>query len=156
MASFQADLSGLAGGAAVVFASGFLTPDDNKGGPAFGLFAALPNGQVVALPQGKGRWAVSAAMEADGDVPNSFELAQNYPNPFNPSTTITFALPTASNVNLRVYNLLGQEVITLLDGAKEAGFHSIDFDASELASGVYFYRIETDNNVETKKMMLVK
>ncbi len=155
VASFVADLNGLKGGAAVVFASGFLDPSANNDGPAFGLFAALPNGTVVELPAYAGGYA--KANEVAGDlVPNTFALDQNYPNPFNPTTTIAFTLPEPGNVSLKVYNMLGQTVTTLVDGPKPAGRHEVDFDAGSLASGVYFYRIESTEGSETKKMMLLK
>ncbi|KAA3636670.1 MAG: T9SS C-terminal target domain-containing protein [Calditrichaeota bacterium] len=89
-------------------------------------------------------------------IPETFALMQNYPNPFNPSTQISFALPNASNVNLSVYNVLGQKVMTLVDGQMEAGTHNFEFDGSSLSSGMYFYRILTDNFTETKKMVMLK
>jgi hypothetical protein len=94
---------------------------------------------------------------ADNTVPFKYSLDQNYPNPFNPSTAIKFSLPAAENVNLNVYNLLGQRVATLVSNQQfTAGVHTVNFDASRLASGVYFYRLETDGFTATKKMMLVK
>lgn len=156
VASFNADLSGLAGGAAVVFASGFLSPDNDNNGPAFGLFAALPNGAVAELPAiGPARTPVSASL-GNGSLPTEFSLAQNYPNPFNPTTVISFALPTASSVTLSIYNVLGQEVSTLLNTTLPAGEHQVEFDASSYASGVYFYRLSADSFSDTRKMMLVK
>jgi hypothetical protein len=85
-----------------------------------------------------------------------FELAQNYPNPFNPSTTIKFSIPQSSVVSLKVFNALGQEVKTLVNGYKEAGYHSVYFDASELNSGIYFYRIEAGEFTEVRKMTLIR
>lgn len=89
-------------------------------------------------------------------IPEEFGLYQNYPNPFNPATTIRFALPEASNVELVVYDMLGREVETLVDGYKEAGYHEVVFDAGNLASGTYIYRIHIGNFMETKRLMLVK
>ncbi len=89
-------------------------------------------------------------------IPQSFTLSQNYPNPFNPTTTIEFSLPQSANVTLKVFNILGQEVATLLNGVQRAGKYTIRFDASRLASGVYLYRLQADNFVETKKLMLLK
>jgi Secretion system C-terminal sorting domain len=89
-------------------------------------------------------------------VPNQYTLYQNYPNPFNPTTTIKFNLPQAAEVNLTVYNILGEKVMTLANGMLEAGFHSVEFNASNLASGTYIYRLQASNFVETKKMMLIK
>ncbi len=85
-----------------------------------------------------------------------YELQQNYPNPFNPTTTIKFKLAKAGNVNLYVYNVLGQKVKTLVDESMFAGEHSVRFDASGLASGLYFYRLETNSFSQIKKMLLVK
>lgn len=90
------------------------------------------------------------------EVPNNFFLSQNYPNPFNPTTNIKFGLPKAGVVKLVVFDILGREVATLLNEFKPAGQFVADFDASMLSSGVYFYRIESGDFVETKKMLLVK
>lgn len=95
-------------------------------------------------------------IEHNPQVPESFSLEQNYPNPFNPTTTITFDLPVQSDVNLTVYNTLGQEVTTLINEVKQAGRHHIVFDASNLPSGVYIYRINAGLYTGTKKMVLVK
>ena len=94
---------------------------------------------------------------AGGDaLPGEFSLSQNYPNPFNPSTTFEFALPTPSHVNLTVFNVLGQKVETVINENLGAGVHSYDWYASAVSSGVYFYRLTTDENTETRKMMLLK
>ncbi len=85
-----------------------------------------------------------------------FELSQNYPNPFNPITRITFEIPAASYVKLKVFDLLGKEVATLLNEVRQAGNYKVNFNASHLSSGIYFYRLETDNKVEIKKMTLLK
>jgi TctA family transporter len=85
-----------------------------------------------------------------------FALEQNYPNPFNPTTTINFSLAKASNVKLTVYNILGQQIRTVVDTRMNAGQQSIVFDASKLASGVYFYRLEAGDFSAVKKMLLLK
>jgi hypothetical protein len=90
------------------------------------------------------------------DVPLGYALAQNYPNPFNPATTIDFALGKASNVKLTIYNLLGQKVATLIDAPLGAGPHSVRFTATNLSTGVYFYRLEAGSFKENKKMLLLK
>ena len=93
----------------------------------------------------------------DNIVPNEFYVDQNYPNPFNPSTTISFGLPKESFVDLRVYNVLGQEVAVLISNQiRKAGSQQVKFDASAFASGTYIYRLKTDNQVVTKKMILMK
>jgi len=89
-------------------------------------------------------------------VPQQFELSQNYPNPFNPSTTINFSLPKQTHLKINIYNMLGELVKTVSDGLYEAGFYNIFFNASELSSGTYIYRLESDSFVETKKMLLIK
>ncbi len=92
-----------------------------------------------------------------GNVPAKYELMQNYPNPFNPSTNILFNLPKKSNVSLSIYDISGKEVATLLSGDYESGEHSVTWDGSAVASGVYFYKlIASDGFTETKKMILVK
>jgi len=95
-------------------------------------------------------------IEDNGVSPEAFELKQNYPNPFNPSTTIIFNLPKTSDVRLVIFNVLGQEVGTLVDDKLAAGKYDIKFEASSLAAGLYFYRIQAGDFVETKKMLLVK
>ncbi len=89
-------------------------------------------------------------------LPESYELSQNYPNPFNPATTIEFALPQATNVSLRVFNIKGGEVAVLTQGFHAAGGYSITFDASRLASGVYLYKLQAGTFTATRKMLLVK
>jgi hypothetical protein len=92
----------------------------------------------------------------DNNIPTEFSLAQNYPNPFNPSTTITFSIPNEQLVSLKVFNSLGEEVANLVNENKPIGNYSVSFDASELPSGVYFYKISAGNFVETKKMILLR
>lgn len=90
------------------------------------------------------------------NIPQEIRLDQNYPNPFNPTTNIQFALPEASNIELTVYDMLGRQVSELFSGRKSAGFHTVTFDASNLASGVYLYRLQIGAQVMTKKMLLLK
>ena len=90
------------------------------------------------------------------EVPERFLLQQNYPNPFNPSTTISWQLAVGSEVKLTVYNVTGEKIAILVNERQPAGSHSVRFDASGLASGVYLYRLETDQFVETKKMVLMR
>jgi hypothetical protein len=91
-----------------------------------------------------------------GAIPKLFTLNQNYPNPFNPSTTISFSIPQGTRVSLKVYNILGQEVATLVEDYKQAGDYSVQFNASKLASGVYFYRLQANDFAQTKKLLLLK
>jgi hypothetical protein len=89
-------------------------------------------------------------------LPKEFSLSQNYPNPFNPTTTIRYALPKAAHVTLRVFDILGREVATLVNADQEAGFKSISFDAGAFASGVYLYKVEAGTFIDVKKMVVLK
>jgi hypothetical protein len=90
------------------------------------------------------------------EIPTEFVLKQNYPNPFNPSTTITFSIPNEDLVSLKVFNSLGEEVAEIINETKATGNYSVSFDAGELTSGVYFYKISAGNFIQTRKMILVK
>jgi hypothetical protein len=236
--SFIAPLAGLGGGSAAVFASGFLNPAGNQNGAGFGLFVALANGNVVELSPGvvpvelnsftanvngtdvtlkwstatelnnngfevqkqsagefvtigfvkgkgttsevqnysftdsklsvgkyayrlkqvdfDGSFEYSNVVNVDLTAPTVFALEQNYPNPFNPSTTITYSIPQNSFVTIKVYDIIGNEVATLVNQTQSAGKYDIRFDASNLGTGVYLYSIKTDNFTSTKKMILMK
>ena len=91
-----------------------------------------------------------------GEIPAEFKLLQNYPNPFNPATNIQFMLPKAEMVKLRIFDILGNEVTVLVDGFKQAGTYIVTFDASQYATGIYFYTLEAGSFRQTKKMLLVK
>jgi len=88
--------------------------------------------------------------------PNKYQLIQNYPNPFNPSTTINYQIPERSFVMLKVYDVLGSEITTLVNEEKPVGSYEVEFDAMSLPSGIYFYRLQAGSFVETKKMVLMK
>lgn len=103
-----------------------------------------------------GKFSYSNAIEVQLDIPTKFELAQNFPNPFNPSTTIQYSLPKSGLVNLSIFNLLGEKVKELVNEQKEPGTYTVNFNASNLNSGLYFYKIETDGFIQTRKMMLLK
>jgi hypothetical protein len=90
------------------------------------------------------------------NIPDQFSLSQNYPNPFNPTTTINFSIPKSGFVTLKVFDVLGREVSTLVNETRVAGNYSVDFDGSRLSSGVYFYRIQAGDFISIKKMMLTK
>jgi hypothetical protein len=151
VASYTADLSGLAGGAAVVFASGFLSPDNDQDGAAFGLFAALPTGDVAVFAQ------VVTSIESAGEfAPSHFSLEQNYPNPFNPETNIEFSIPSNQNVTLTVFDVTGRQVAELVNENLAAGRYNFNFDARMLSSGVYFYRLQTENFTQIRRMTLLK
>jgi hypothetical protein len=100
-----------------------------------------------------------AAMGVDDEInliPIAFSFDQNYPNPFNPATTITYAVPQNSFISLRVFDILGNEVQTLVNETKSAGTYTVSFDAASVPSGVYFYSLEAGNFISTKKMVLIK
>jgi len=90
------------------------------------------------------------------DLPKTYSLKQNYPNPFNPSTVISYALPNNAYVTLKVFDVLGNEVASLVNEEKSAGNYTVEFNASGLSSGIYFYRIQTESFVDTKKLILLK
>jgi hypothetical protein len=112
-------------------------------------------GDLNWFPSQKAQWLLTDVELVD-QLPQGFSLTQNYPNPFNPSTTIEFSLPKQSKVTLTVYNLLGQEVATLVSATLGAGRYSTQFDASKLSSGIYVYRLTADNFMKASKMMLIK
>jgi hypothetical protein len=92
----------------------------------------------------------------DANISYSFQLEQNYPNPFNPSTTISYSIPKAGHVSLKVYDMLGSEVATLIHENKSKGFYEVNFDASKLFSGVYIYQLRVNDYISSKKMILLK
>ncbi len=135
--------------------NGGSTPLDNEG--AFGqnhLFILSDQPAGIVLNNQFGNFTGVETIE--DLVPMVYELGQNYPNPFNPSTTIRFSIPEAGLVTLKVYNLLGQEVATLLNNEQASGVYEATFDASKLSSGIYFYTLEAKNFTSTKKMVLLK
>jgi len=104
--------------------------------------------------------AVSAELQVEKDIksinPTEYYLSQNYPNPFNPVTKISFDIPNDAKVKLIVYDLLGREIKSIVNNVLTTGRYTFEFDGSNLASGVYFYRIEAGDFKQVKKMMLVK
>ena len=118
------------------------------GGQTYYLAGALING----IQYGK----ITDVGAGPKETPTVFGLDQNYPNPFNPSTTIRYGLPHKSQVSLMVYNTLGQQVALLVQGEQEAGYHEVKFDAQNLPSGVYFYRLQAGTFVETRKLLLLR
>ena len=96
------------------------------------------------------------SVSSKNNIPLAFELEQNYPNPFNPTTVIGYQLPVTGNVTLKIYDLLGREITTLVNETKEAGSYEVKFDAKQLSSGVYFYQLKTSSSVITKKLMVVR
>jgi len=105
-----------------------------------------------------GTYEYSDEVEVEVEVngPLTFSLEQNYPNPFNPSTNINYSVPETGSIKLSIYSVIGEQVAVLVDEIVQAGFNEVTFDASNLPSGAYFYRLQTGSFVETKKMMLLK
>ena len=103
-----------------------------------------------------GTVSYSHEVEVEVTSPKEFALFQNYPNPFNPSTTIKFALPEKTNVELSVYNSLGEKVADVLRGEFSEGYHEVEFTASDLSSGIYFYRLGSQKFISVKKMIIIK
>ncbi|MGC8898731.1 MAG: C25 family cysteine peptidase [Bacteroidota bacterium] len=131
----------------------FLAESNNLfGDPSMIMWTSTPSGSV-AEKQGLSKGELESTSE---NIPKEFALSQNYPNPFNPSTTIHFALPVDSHVTLKVYDMLGREVMTLVDGYQNAGYHEVKFDGTRFSSGIYIYRLTADNFVSVKKMLMLK
>jgi len=99
---------------------------------------------------------ITGIVTNSNEIPSEYRLSQSYPNPFNPSTNIKYSVPENGFVKLSVYNLVGEEVIVLVNETVDAGFYEIEFDAAYLPSGIYFYRLQTSNFIQTKKMVLMK
>jgi Concanavalin A-like lectin/glucanases superfamily/Secretion system C-terminal sorting domain len=95
-------------------------------------------------------------VENENKLPETFSLSQNYPNPFNPSTTIKYSLPFSGFVTIKVYDVLGNEITTLVNEDEPSGNHSVQFNATSFSSGLYFYSLQSGNFIETKKMLLLK
>lgn len=126
--------------------------NDKSGGihnPKYIITAMKGAMSILGIP-------VGISEDENGVIPTTYALQQNYPNPFNPSTTIKFSIPKAGNVKLTVYDILGKEVSTLVNNFLNAGEYNFQFNASNLASGIYLYRLESTNFVKTNKMLLMK
>ncbi|MDR3628480.1 MAG: T9SS type A sorting domain-containing protein, partial [Ignavibacteriaceae bacterium] len=117
------------------------------------LFAGSVDGTIWKRPLSE---MISGTAELNYIIPNSFSLKQNYPNPFNPSTVISYAIPKASLVTIKVYDVLGKEIRSLVNEEKSAGNYSIQFNGDNLASGIYFYQMKSENFVQTRKLILMK
>jgi hypothetical protein len=112
------------------------------------------------FPDKKKQWEnwvkTGVEKEENNNIPVAFKLKQNYPNPFNPKTQIDFSLAKSGSVSLKVYNVLGREIATLINKELGAGSYKVNFDANGLSSGIYFYRLEAGGFTSVKKMMLMK
>jgi len=118
------------------------------------------NGYFFAGTDGAGVWKRLVPMTSVNNevhfVPKTLSLLQNYPNPFNPTTTIRYALPSSSHVKVTIHDILGREIATLVNEEQSAGWKEVQWNAKEVSSGIYFYKLQVDNFVETKKMLVVK
>jgi hypothetical protein len=114
-------------------------------------YTTLPNVRLIMNPG-----PPLGITQNGNEIPSKYELAQNYPNPFNPTTKINFAIPKQGMVTLKVYDVLGREVANLVNEVKTAGNYIVDFDASALSSGVYFYKLDVNGFSDVKRMMLIK
>ncbi len=134
-------------------------PDDTVSTVSFSVFSKLDPTKSVAGTFDVAMYVEGGLDATDGSgglLPDRFAVDQNYPNPFNPSTSISFNLPTASSVTFEVFDILGRSVDLRDLGFRSSGQHVVEYDASALASGVYFYRIQTEYAAEAKKMILLK
>jgi hypothetical protein len=117
----------------------------------------IPGRSVQFVLLEPGNQAVSVQDDEPGGIPPQFELHQNFPNPFNPRTAISYSLPHESHVTLKVFDVLGREIITLLrQERRPAGRHEISLEMDDLPSGAYLYRLQTESSAATKMMLLVK
>ncbi len=139
-----------------------------------GGIGGFPLGDLNWFPDKKAKWSAQRIAEYDKindalnkgnlvtavhnqvNLPVEFQLKQNYPNPFNPSTTIVFSLPKSANTSLKIFDILGREVEILVEGYITSGMHEVKFNAADLASGVYFYKLKSGDFTEVKKMLLMK
>ena len=129
--------------------------------PVFDINYHQPTQKLVAGTHGRSLFEIDLTGLTDVNqnadvIVNNCTLYQNYPNPFNPSTTITFTIAQKEFVTMKIYDVLGNEVVILLDEEKPAGSHTVEFDASKLASGTYFYKLQVGNNIQARKMLLLK
>jgi hypothetical protein len=119
-----------------------ITPYQHNDNP--GIFCFYYSGLTTSVDENK------------KNINNTFNLSQNYPNPFNPITTINYSIPKQSHVTIKIFDVLGNELTTLINEEKFAGNYSVKFNASAFSSGVYFYRMESGSYIQTKKLILIK
>jgi len=144
----------------------FYNPNINSLGEAFNLDSLSSAGIFGYMKKITNLWAdpslklkYDITLDAEGivsEIPNDYVLSQNYPNPFNPTTNIKFRISEYECVSLKVYDVLGSEIVTLVNQEKSAGNYKVEFDGANLTNGIYFYQLRAGNSVETKKMLLLK
>ena len=139
----------------------FTLPTNESWYAVFSNEQSLVLSQVLEVHAQLYHSSAGIAIEPQTEFPSQFILYSNYPNPFNSSTTIRYGLPDPANVKVKIYDILGREVVTLLSEDKPAGYHQMIWDGKsarglEVASGLYFYRFEVNNFVEVKKLILLR
>ena len=140
--------------------------DVNSSSKAYGVYDSGVDAPILAAGEGEGPGgdqdfiAVGlgggSAVGSEDVIPGTFGLSQNYPNPFNPSTSISYTIANRQQVVLKIYDLLGSEVATLVNGIQDAGKHEVTWNATGVPSGVYFYRLSTNGFVQTRKLLLLR
>ena len=153
-AQYQIKRSVIGGGAGYISSTNH-SIQSTLGQPAIGIMTSSNHSIYTGFWYGSNTY-LSIPDMLDEFIPQKFQLFQNYPNPFNPVTHIRYGFPKTSDVRIEIFNILGQRVSTLINARKTAGYHSVDFDGSQLSSGVYIYRIQAGDFIETKKMVLMK
>ena len=137
----------------------WLSFNDGLPGTGINSLAINSNGYIFAGTSGNSVFRSvnsTTSVNDEKSIPSTFSLAQNYPNPFNPSTTILYKIPKTGLVSLKVYDILGREIKTLVNEEKPAGSYEVKFDRNRLSSGIYFYRLRVGENSSVKKMILLK
>ncbi len=128
--------------------------EDSRNG---GVLVCLDDGVTCYQPEVQIDWAdIALAIDNDPELPTVYSLSQNYPNPFNPKTTIKYGLPEASHVTIGIYDILGRNVVNLVNAERPAGYHQVTWCADNASSGMYFYKIKAGEFIDTRKMLLLK
>ncbi len=146
-----------AGGYSGVYAPLFADFDGDNKGDLIALGSIPPSGIESNLMFIKGiNTGVTSVTNNVANIVTDYSLGQNYPNPFNPTTQINYDLPFDGNVSIKLYDMTGREVMTLINEVKPAGYYTVNLNAANLSSGVYFYTLSANNFTATKKLMVVK
>ena len=125
-------------------------------GQSFSGISTNSNSQIISGFLGASDYIITDIQDKQRIIPTVYNLYQNYPNPFNPSTTIKYSIPQLSFVTLKIYDILGREVTSLVNEEQAVGVYKIQFNSNKLSSGVYFYRITANSFVDTKKFIILK
>lgn len=117
---------------------------------------SMPTLNALSVFSNQSECLPTSVDDVEPDIPNEYSLSQSFPNPFNPITTMKYQLPIKGKVTLKIFDCLGNEIETLVDELQEKGSYTVNFDASKLASGIYFYQLRTNRFISTKKMILLR